>query len=355
MAIGRRDVEIILRARDEASRVFPGIERGLDSLKTKFGRGSVFQESFELLKGAGAVAGVALAANMLKNVAAEAEQVVTKFRMGETSARDVSFELAKSVPILGSLVSSGQSFVEILTGAGAKARLAAKEFEAFAKASDARRKRIAELQSQTSNRGAPSELQSLQDEFFELQNQLIFHGGSADYELRKQADLVKQRIEQIQDEMANEAKWKEAEDKYKKRWDAMKKAGLTGVKGIDDARFQLRSVISKFQTTSFAAVGERMLDRLGITGVINRGKEIGKTIFGGAPSSRGGASDGIQALEGRFLTRAGGMDTITPVRDTATSTKQTASNTAELIAKVGETNQKLDKLSQSRPVVVVRI
>lgn len=87
----------------------------LETLKRSFGRGSAFQETGELLKGAGVVAGLTIAGEVLKNATGKAVELKNALVEGKMSGGEMANEFAKSLPILGGIVEAGANIHELFT------------------------------------------------------------------------------------------------------------------------------------------------------------------------------------------------------------------------------------------------
>lgn len=114
-----------VRAIDEASNVFPRIAQaarenaakveeagGIESLKAAFGRTSGLTETLHILSGAGPIIGLGIAARELGEFAEKLGDVGKEIR-GDfgfwEKAGDFSLGLAKSVPLLGDIITAGQN------------------------------------------------------------------------------------------------------------------------------------------------------------------------------------------------------------------------------------------------------
>jgi hypothetical protein len=93
----------------------------IKKIKSKFGEESVLGNLAKTLVGAGAVAGIGLAANKFAQMGAAVESAATRFRAGQISYSQYVSELVKSVPIIGDVISGIESIGEAITGAKAKA------------------------------------------------------------------------------------------------------------------------------------------------------------------------------------------------------------------------------------------
>jgi hypothetical protein len=87
----------------------------LDKLKHASGRGSTLDELAKTLRGAGAVAGLTLIGEGLKNATGQAAELSAQFRKGEIDATGMGVKIAESIPVLGAFVSAGQNIREMFT------------------------------------------------------------------------------------------------------------------------------------------------------------------------------------------------------------------------------------------------
>ncbi len=111
------DVEIKIRAKDEASGVFDKIKHGLEEVKGKAGRHSLIGEGAEtFLKGAGVVGGVALLGHELADVTDQAVELSKAFKLGEVSSDAMIQKIAEGVPLLGSFVRFFENVGELISG-----------------------------------------------------------------------------------------------------------------------------------------------------------------------------------------------------------------------------------------------
>jgi hypothetical protein len=81
-------------------------ESFIHSLNDQIGRKSELAHFAHILEGAGAVGGVTILAHVLKEAADHANELVTKFREGQISARDMAADLAHSIPVVGQLATA---------------------------------------------------------------------------------------------------------------------------------------------------------------------------------------------------------------------------------------------------------
>ena len=88
----------------------------LESLKGGFGRSSTFGQVEKILGGGGALIGLSLAGRQLNELAGKAQDLSKAFGDGSKTGGEIASELARSIPILGSIVEAGQKFGGMLYG-----------------------------------------------------------------------------------------------------------------------------------------------------------------------------------------------------------------------------------------------
>jgi hypothetical protein len=118
MAESTRDITYVVKARDQASSTFKGIEA---NLKSTFGRGSSFKEGMEMLRGGGALAGLAMAGSALADMSAKALTLKNELAAGKKTIGEATEELAKQVPIYGKIWEAGRNIRELIFGEENKA------------------------------------------------------------------------------------------------------------------------------------------------------------------------------------------------------------------------------------------
>jgi hypothetical protein len=108
----------------------------LHALKQQFGQESNFGGLVKLLKGAGAVAGLSLAANVVGSLFKGMVDVDEQFRKGEISAGEIPVKLAEGLPIIGGLIGGLHSFWDALDGSKQRAKDVADNLEKAKKAKE---------------------------------------------------------------------------------------------------------------------------------------------------------------------------------------------------------------------------
>lgn len=88
----------------------------VDNLKSTLGEDSAIGKQLKILQGAGAVAGLTIAANALSNITAKALELKNQFKAGAISAGDVADGLLRSLPVLGAMYSASRNLRELATG-----------------------------------------------------------------------------------------------------------------------------------------------------------------------------------------------------------------------------------------------
>ena len=92
------------------------IKESLDKLKASAGRRSGIGEFAEVLRGAGAVAGIAIVGEVLERATGKAAELTDEFRKGEISAKGLANGILESLPIIGSFVQAAGNIKELITG-----------------------------------------------------------------------------------------------------------------------------------------------------------------------------------------------------------------------------------------------
>jgi hypothetical protein len=126
--VSDRTVNIRIAAKDDATAVVQKVGKEvkknlgggsgglLADLKGNFGRGSDLTQTLKALQGGGAVLGLSLAGKELDGLADKAVQLRKELHEGSKSGGEVAEELAKSIPIFGSLFDAGRKFRSLLDG-----------------------------------------------------------------------------------------------------------------------------------------------------------------------------------------------------------------------------------------------
>jgi hypothetical protein len=113
--MAERKLDIRIQAHDQASGVMGRIKQQLDSLKAVAGGRSTLKDIFEVGKGAGAVAGVALMGRFLNDATQKALELRDAMRSGKMHAGEAAMEIAKSIPVYGQFVQAGLGIHELIT------------------------------------------------------------------------------------------------------------------------------------------------------------------------------------------------------------------------------------------------
>lgn len=125
---------------DKAKKDLAGFKGTLDGLKKGLGEESAFGGMFKIFKGAGAVAGLALASRLLSESTGKAAELVAEFRDGQKSAGDIAEELWQSTPILGDIRKAGLNIRELWDDQARSIRHMTENAEALNLATAARKK-----------------------------------------------------------------------------------------------------------------------------------------------------------------------------------------------------------------------
>jgi hypothetical protein len=110
----------------------------LKQLKEGLGSRSGFKDLVEIFKGAGAVAGLALAARALNDMSQAAVKWRDAMAQGGDAAAGATEELIQSLPVLGQIRQAGLAIQELFTGEEAAAKALREEAERLNKSMDAR-------------------------------------------------------------------------------------------------------------------------------------------------------------------------------------------------------------------------
>jgi hypothetical protein len=134
---GRAYVEIGADSKELEDKVKKG-QTLLKQLKEGVGSRSQFKDVVEIFKGAGAVAGLALAARTLNDMASAAVKWRDAMAEGGDAAAGATEELIQSLPVLGQIRQAGLAIRELFTGEEAATRAIREEGERINKIMDAR-------------------------------------------------------------------------------------------------------------------------------------------------------------------------------------------------------------------------
>lgn len=103
-------------------------------LKDMFGPRSLLKDAAEIALGGGAVAGVTFAAQAIGNAADKIAELNAEFDSGQLSAAEYAGEIARSIPVLGQMVTMFDKIGGAITGSGAELAKLTAENEKAAKA-----------------------------------------------------------------------------------------------------------------------------------------------------------------------------------------------------------------------------
>jgi len=112
----------------------------LKQLKQGVGSRSEFKDVIEIFKGAGAVAGLGLAARSLNDMAQGAVKWRDAMNQGGAAAAGATEEMLQSLPVLGQIRQAGLAIQELFTGEQAAAKAIREEADLLNKSMDARLK-----------------------------------------------------------------------------------------------------------------------------------------------------------------------------------------------------------------------
>lgn len=113
------------------------IKDALKSIKAEGGRGSSIGQLGQLLRGAGAVAGITILTRELAAATGKAADLATQLRLGKISGGEFAEQMAASVPILGQAWQAGRNIREIITGENAELEKQIALLDAIARANNA--------------------------------------------------------------------------------------------------------------------------------------------------------------------------------------------------------------------------
>lgn len=97
-----------------AKRSATAFKRFSDDLKSQFGKKSPLGETLELLKGGGAVIGISLLGRALGNASSKAIELRDALADGQISARQASYDLAKTIPLIGGFIEFGGNLGKLI-------------------------------------------------------------------------------------------------------------------------------------------------------------------------------------------------------------------------------------------------
>ena len=115
MADTVKNVKIRVQGKADAG-IFSDVKKQLDETKKTFGRRGLFGELTQIAVGGGAIAGVTFAVRQVDMLAAGAAKLADELRRGVRPVSEIADEFARTIPILGSIYSAGQSIREVFTG-----------------------------------------------------------------------------------------------------------------------------------------------------------------------------------------------------------------------------------------------
>ena len=122
MADSVNNIRINIQGKDNSGTMFEGLEKNLRSLKSQFGRRGIFGELGELLVGGGIVGGITLLAEHIKKASEHSLELRKNMEAGQTGVGDFISELARSVPVLGQIVSMWDALREAIFTSGEELR-----------------------------------------------------------------------------------------------------------------------------------------------------------------------------------------------------------------------------------------
>jgi hypothetical protein len=120
MPDSERQLDLRVRAVDEASNVFGRIsenyEKALKQLRQTGGRRGVLGETAELFEGKGALAGLSLIGNEVREAANKMKELNHEFHEGKKTQAEMIEGMAEGAPIFGAWVTAGRTIREMLDG-----------------------------------------------------------------------------------------------------------------------------------------------------------------------------------------------------------------------------------------------
>jgi hypothetical protein len=108
-----------IAARQKEAEKFASLS-GVKKLKAQFGEESDFGAAAKIIKGGGAIAGIAAAGEVLKNITGGVAQIADGMREGNMSGIEMADTFAKMIPIVGEI---GVNIDEAISGRRAKERM----------------------------------------------------------------------------------------------------------------------------------------------------------------------------------------------------------------------------------------
>lgn len=154
-----------------------------NSLKSAFGRGSDFKEFLELVAGAGAIAGIGLLANAVERMGGAFKQGTKDMVTGAKNWQQAVADMARSVPILGSIAGGFADFALSLSPSsfGGSARASFTEDMVNAEIANAANARygqmMEELRAAASGRGRIGSVETQTRQRLRILNELSAAGG----------------------------------------------------------------------------------------------------------------------------------------------------------------------------------
>ncbi|HVZ27456.1 MAG TPA: hypothetical protein VG798_02275, partial [Rhizomicrobium sp.] len=99
----------------------------LEGLKAEYGKKSLLGESFELLAGGGAIAGLSIFSEQVKNIVGGVADLAAQYKEGEISGGEMVDGILKSIPVFGGLYEAASKVVDVIDGQAEAERDLAKE------------------------------------------------------------------------------------------------------------------------------------------------------------------------------------------------------------------------------------
>jgi hypothetical protein len=118
--MAERKLTIRVHGKDDgATSMFDRLDDRLKHLKGTVGSRGNLKEIADIMRGGGALAGVAVMGQALGDIADKVEDITQKIREGKASTAELVEETAKSIPVYGRVVEAGRKWRALLDGTAA--------------------------------------------------------------------------------------------------------------------------------------------------------------------------------------------------------------------------------------------
>lgn len=184
-----KPIMIRVGATDETRGAFRSVSEGLNDLKRVAGARGSLKDTFELLRGGGAVAGLTFGGRLLKDAATSMREYTDAARDGTIQTGELVEKLASAVPIYGEIWQAGRQIREMMTGHERSNRIALASAASLNSLADIR----LDIQKRT-NKATEDHLQAMRDMNREMVR-INLSGNERDvFDIRGQGEQERQTI-----------------------------------------------------------------------------------------------------------------------------------------------------------------